>query len=367
MFRKNSLLFVVGVVLVVAGCLTIFIMTRTSSSGPAAPGFVLTDQQGKPTSLAQFRGKVVLLTFIDPECTQLCPLTTQSMVRAVRMLGPAAASQVQLLGVNINVKKDKVADVAEYTREHELGSHWRFLTGSPAQLERVWHSYHVYVHASADGDLIHQAIVYIIDQDGRERSVHMTMMSYESVGDEARDLAKEIARLLPGDHAVPPLRQASAQHKGFFSPGTVVSVASMGSKRQPVVLGDAHPHLMLFFASWLGHDSNLSKHLAALDSYGAMARQRGWASPVAVDVLTVEPSPAQARRRLAPLAAALHTPIIEDKSGRLADGYNVGDLPWFVLTSASGKVIWKHDGWLPAAVLKRDVGSVLTRTKRSRP
>ncbi len=359
MFGKNSLLFAVGAVLIVAGCLTIFIMTRTKSVGVRAPGFVLVDQQGKRTSLAQFRGKVVMLTFIDPECTQLCPLTTQSMVEAVKMLGPAAASQVQMLGVNINVKKDKVADVAEYTREHELGSHWRFLTGSPAQLERVWHSYHVYVHASADGDLIHQAIVFIIDQDGRERSLHMTMMSYESVGDEARDLAREVARLLPGDPAVPPLRQVSAQHKRFFNPGKVVSVASLGSTRQPVVLGAAHPHLMLFFASWLGQDSSLSKHLDAVDSYGAMARKRGWASPVAVDVVTVEPSPTQARQRLAPLAAALHTPIIEDKSGRLADGYNVGDLPWFVLTSASGKVIWKHDGWLPASVLKRDVGAVL--------
>ena len=55
--------------------------------GPPAPGFVLRDQQGRLTSLAQFRGKVVLLTFLDPECTQLCPLTTESMVEAMRILG----------------------------------------------------------------------------------------------------------------------------------------------------------------------------------------------------------------------------------------------------------------------------------------
>jgi len=40
-----------------------------------------------------------------------------------------------------------------------------------------------------------------------------------------------------------------------------------------------------------------------------------------------------------------------DQSGRLADGYGVQDQPWFVLTSPSGKIIWKHDGWLSASQL----------------
>jgi hypothetical protein len=62
----------------------------------------------------------------------------------------------------------------------------------------------------------------------------------------------------------------------------------------------------------------------------------------------------------APLPANLRAPIVEDTSGGLADSYLVGDLPWFVLTSASGKVIWNHDGWLSAAVLKQDVGFALT-------
>jgi hypothetical protein len=51
-----------------------------------------------------------------------------------------------------------------------------------------------------------------------------------------------------------------------------------------------------------------------------------------------------------------------DATGRLADGYGVQDQPWFVLTSASGKIVWSHDGWLPVAALEaaaagRDAGS----------
>jgi hypothetical protein len=40
-------------------------------------------------------------------------------------------------------------------------------------------------------------------------------------------------------------------------------------------------------------------------------------------------------------------PVALDTGGRLADGYGVQDQPWYVLTSASGRIVWQHDGWLP--------------------
>jgi hypothetical protein len=41
-----------------------------------------------------------------------------------------------------------------------------------------------------------------------------------------------------------------------------------------------------------------------------------------------------------------------DATGRLADGYGVADQPWFVLVSASGKIVWKHDGWVSVPALE---------------
>ncbi|MGH9678482.1 MAG: hypothetical protein ACRD4Y_00875, partial [Candidatus Acidiferrales bacterium] len=117
-----------------------------------------------------------------------------------------------------------------------------------------------------------------------------------------------------------------------------------------------------FFAGWLGHDSDLSKNLATLDNYGELARRRGWPSPVAVDVLTTEPSAAEARQELMPLASTLHTPIVEDASGRLTDGYQVQDLPWYVLDSTSGKILWQHDGWLSTTALDKQMSAALPRS-----
>lgn len=346
----------VAVVIVGAGLIGMATLSHRSAATPA-PGFVLRDQQGRLTSLAQFRGKVVLLTFIDPECTQICPLTTQSMVEALKFLGPSAASNVELIGVNVNPRKAEVADVAAYTQTHELPAQWRFLTGSRTELERVWHSYHVYVEADKD-DIVHDTSVFLIDGNGNERNVYSTAMSYQAVGDQARTLAEGIARVLPGRRAVAAPTQAAQQEP--LKPDETFRMTALGPKQESVVLGGAHPHLVLFFAGWLARGSELSEHLATLDSYAAVAGRRSWPSPVAVDEITTEPSVTETRQVLAPLSTALHTPIVEDANGRLADGYHVGDLPWFVLNSPSGKILWSHAGWLSAAELNQQLSSVLS-------
>src|SRR5271157_6249627 len=82
-----------------------------------APDIKLVNQFGQPMSLSQFRGKVVMLSFEDSECTTVCPLTTQSMLQAKQLLG-AAGNQVQLLGIDANPDATRVADVLSYSRAH---------------------------------------------------------------------------------------------------------------------------------------------------------------------------------------------------------------------------------------------------------
>lgn len=363
-FRRRWPLFaILGAIVILIGVALSarhYIVKGKKQAGVMAPGFVLRDQNGHLVSLVQYRGKVVVLAFIDPECTQLCPLTTKSMVDALKILGPADASQVQLLGVDANPMKTKVSDLVAYTRAHELQARWKFLTGSLKQLKSVWNDYHVYV-AARHNDVVHEAVVFIINQNGYESTVYSTPMSYEAVGQQAQTLAHRIKRLLRGQHITLATQVDPKQEKeDAFKPTTAtMQLAAFGSKQQKVTLGRAHPHLLLFFAGWLDQNSNLSKDLGTLDSYAAMAKRKGWPSPVAIDELTTEPSPAEARRVLTPVAATLHTPIVQDTSGRIADGYLVGDLPWFVLTSRSGKILWKHDGWLPTATLSQHVSKAL--------
>ena len=66
-----------------------------------APGFTLTSQDGRQVSLASLRGKVVLLTFLDPVCTTDCPLIAQEMRSADTMLG-GKAGDTELVAVVAN-------------------------------------------------------------------------------------------------------------------------------------------------------------------------------------------------------------------------------------------------------------------------
>jgi hypothetical protein len=130
-----------------------------------------------------------------------------------------------------------------------------------------------------------------------------------------------------------------------------------------VSLGPGKAHLVLFYATWLTETSDLRAQLLALNKYSAAAGSSQLPPLVAVDEGVTEPSPDAARTYLARLGGKLDYPVGLDTTGRLADGYGVQDQPWFVLTSASGKIIWSHDGWLAADALEGAVRKAMTSAR----
>ena len=233
--------------------------------GKPAPDVKLVNQFGQPMSLSQFRGRVVLLSFEDSECTTVCPLTTQSMVLAKELLGKAGNS-VQLLGVDANPDAIKVSDVMDYSRVHGMINQWDFLTGSLAQLKSVWKSYNIAVQIES-GQIDHTPALYVIDQQGRLQKVYLTQMAYSSVTQSAQVLATEVASLLPGHPklsslgslgAIPaqtPTATVSLPAAAPAAGGT--GAASAGT----VTLGPGKARLVVFFATWLTETSDLNSEL----------------------------------------------------------------------------------------------------------
>ena len=84
-----------------------------------AKAFQLTDQHGRTVSLASLRGKVVLLTFLDPVCTSDCPLIAQEFRAAGQLLG-AAARKVELVAVVANPVYHQVAYTQAFDRQEHL-------------------------------------------------------------------------------------------------------------------------------------------------------------------------------------------------------------------------------------------------------
>jgi hypothetical protein len=76
----------------------------------------------------------------------------------------------------------------------------------------------------------------------------------------------------------------------------------------------------------------------------------------AVDETVTEPATSTVRGCLRRLAAPLAYPVGMDTTGRIAYGYSVQDQPWYILTSAQGKITWTHDGWLSPADPQKAAG-----------
>ena len=137
-----------------------------------APAFRLTDQNGRQVSLASLRGKVVLMTFLDPVCTSDCPVIAQEFRGADQVLG-ASARHVELVAIVANPLYHSVAYTRAFDRQERLTGlpNWLFLTGSLAQLRQTWKDYAIAAQILPAGGMIgHSDVAYVIDAHGRTRT-----------------------------------------------------------------------------------------------------------------------------------------------------------------------------------------------------
>jgi cytochrome oxidase Cu insertion factor (SCO1/SenC/PrrC family) len=136
-----------------------------------APAFQLDSQNGQPVSLASLRGKVILLTFLDPVCTTDCPIIAQEMKSAGAMLG-SQASRVELVAIAANPTYNSQKFLQAFDRQEGLGGvrNWLYLTGPLAELQQVWSHYGVEVVNAPAGQMsAHNDLAVVIDATGHIR------------------------------------------------------------------------------------------------------------------------------------------------------------------------------------------------------
>lgn len=197
---KNWRIWLILASVVIAGALVYFSLSSLDSTqryegteiGGEASDFQLTDQNGSLVNLSDFRGKVVVLTFMDSKCQDTCPLTAVHFREAHRQLNQDEAKQVVFLGVNVNVEESAVADVSETTRAWHLDEipNWHFLTGNHEELEPVWKDYGVSAAHNPDGNsMMHTPGTFLIDPLGQKRWYLSTPFSVEGDSEIALPLS----------------------------------------------------------------------------------------------------------------------------------------------------------------------------------
>jgi protein SCO1/2 len=130
-----------------------------------APALDLVDQHGATVGLEQFRGRPVLVTFAFAHCATICPLLVRDVVTARRRL---AAESPAVLIVTLDPYRDVPARLPSIATRWGLGPEERVLSGPIADVERALERWGVVAQRdSLTGDVIHPALVFVVDPSGR--------------------------------------------------------------------------------------------------------------------------------------------------------------------------------------------------------
>lgn len=155
--------------------------------------FALTDFNGKPRTLEDFRGKVVVMFFGYTHCPDVCPTTLAELAQTMQRLG-ADADKVQVLFITV----DPARDTAELLRQYVPAFDKRFLglRGDADALAATAKEYKVIYQkqpgtAPGSYSMDHSAGTYIYDTNGRLRL-------YVSYGQGTDVFVHDIKALLDG-------------------------------------------------------------------------------------------------------------------------------------------------------------------------
>ena len=152
--------------------------------------FQLADHSGKPRSLADFHGKVVVMFFGYTHCPDVCPTTLSEMANVMKQLGKDA-ERVQVLFVTLDPARDKPELLAQYVPSFNptfLG-----LVGSEEQTQKVAQDFKVYYRkqetASRVGyTLDHAANTFIFDPAGHLRLLFGFGSGQEKITHDIKEL-----------------------------------------------------------------------------------------------------------------------------------------------------------------------------------
>ena len=141
-----------------------------SAPGPSAIGgpFNLIDQNGKPVTDQDLKGRPALVFFGYTHCPDVCPTTLFDVSEVMRALGPDA-DRAGVLFVTVDPERDTAPVLKDYLSSFD--SHLRAATGDPKAIDAAERAYRVYAKKvpgeNGDYSMDHTALIYLMDKQGR--------------------------------------------------------------------------------------------------------------------------------------------------------------------------------------------------------
>lgn len=187
-------LFLITLALLLAGCDSRPQFVNTDiSEADYARDFALTDHNGKPRTMADFRGKAVVIFFGYTQCPDVCPTTMTGMAEALKLLGGDAA-KVQVLFVTVDPERDTQQLLAQYVPV--FNPSFLGLFADAQTIARTAQEFRVFYKKQPGSTpttytVDHSAGSYVYDPQGRLRL-------YIKHGEKPEVIAKDLKLLVAG-------------------------------------------------------------------------------------------------------------------------------------------------------------------------
>lgn len=168
----------------------------TSEQWPVA--FSLLDTNGQRRTLADFRGRAVLLAFGYTRCPDACPTTLARLAQVRRLLG-TDADKVQILFVSIDPERDSAALLASYLGAFDPS--FIALRGNDRETDAATRAFHADYHIVQYGKEVlveHTVDTYLIDPRGRVRDVLPYDLTAQDVAQDVHSVLRESGLCSPG-------------------------------------------------------------------------------------------------------------------------------------------------------------------------
>jgi cytochrome oxidase Cu insertion factor (SCO1/SenC/PrrC family) len=127
--------------------------------------FALRDQDGTFVRSSALHDKVVVLTFLDSQCTESCPVIASQIGRGFDMLTAEERRGVFVVAISTDPKEDTPASVRLFLRRNRALGKIHFIGGGEpeAKLRRVWKRFNILSSLESGEDTLHSAPVRIYD------------------------------------------------------------------------------------------------------------------------------------------------------------------------------------------------------------
>jgi cytochrome oxidase Cu insertion factor (SCO1/SenC/PrrC family) len=130
------------------------------------PDFDLPSYRAGRVSAGELRGRVVLLTLLDSQCTDACPILASVIARTVDRLSREERAQVRALAITGDPAEDTPASVRRFLAARRAEGRLDYLLGEERELRPLWTELQLLPSLDTGRDTLHSAPLRIYDREG---------------------------------------------------------------------------------------------------------------------------------------------------------------------------------------------------------